>query len=324
MPKEDKVVEGTAQHQLIVGEAQKRGFEVEEKACSEGKRLTILKKGNHQEKIYSGIPESWVNDNTAEICDQKQLTKQLFQEIEIPTPISFRFQLAEDLDEEVFRTGKNYICKPEVGTNGKGVEFDIKNLDLVKGYLQRNSAIADTFLLEEFVSGEDLRLQIIGRKIVAACVRKPASVIGDGQYTLSKLIEKRQAEVQAQNPANRLEIDEQSKELIRLSNYSFADVIPENTEIRLKKIANMGQGAKAIDVTDEIDPALQHWVNRISTALQAPYFALDIISNDPSNEKECVALELNLRAEWMHHTFSEKRTHDLAKTVIDELFGPEK
>jgi cyanophycin synthetase len=32
-------------------------------------------------------------------------------------------------------------------------------------------------------------------------------------------------------------------------------------------------------------------------------------------------LELNARPEWLHHTFSERRTHDVAALILESLFG---
>jgi len=213
------------------------------------------------------------------------------------------------------------VLKPAVGTNGVGVDTKIFGAEDFRKY-GISSNQAGPFLLEEFVGGDDLRLQIIGGKIVAACIREPAFVKGDGESTLLELIEQRRKEVHVQNPANRLDIDEQTQALIKEQEVRLDSVIEKNIKVRLKEIANMGQGARAFDVTDKIDPMVKKWVEVISTELQAPYFALDLISGDISNIETYKALELNIRAEWMHHTFSEGRTHDLAKVVIDELFSP--
>lgn len=85
----------------------------------------------------------------------------------------------------------------------------------------------------------------------------------------------------------------------------------------------MAQGGHAIDVTDELAPEFSDWIKAIAKALNSSYFALDVMCSDHKIllEGSPKALEINIRAEWMHHTFSEVRTHDLAKTVVNALFG---
>ena len=87
----------------------------------------------------------------------------------------------------------------------------------------------------------------------------------------------------------------------------------------------MAQGGHAIDVTDEIAPGFSSWIEAIALELHSSYFALDVMCNDHKSlmEGSAKALEINIRAEWMHHTFSERRTHDLAKKIVSALFGGE-
>ena len=44
-------------------------------------------------------------------------------------------------------------------------------------------------LLESFHAGSDLRVLVIGYEVVAAAIRHPAQVIGDGKHSVRQLIE---------------------------------------------------------------------------------------------------------------------------------------
>ncbi len=312
--------EGSAQHELIVREARTRGIDLVEVEMDDGLRGALLTLGDIEELVVQGIPRRWINEKAVRYCDHKQLTKELFSEVNIPFPFSIRFERVEDLNPEIFDGNRTFICKPEVGTNGKGVTFDVQSMDDVRAYYNTIGA-GKVSLLEEFVEGHDLRVQVIGRRSVAACVRKPAFVVGNGIDTLENLIAMRQEEINRQNPSNQLIVDEQTMDLISAAGFTRSSVIPKDVSVQLKRIANIGQGGIAEDCTDRIDPRLQDWVTALSEALQTPYFAVDIITNDISDLTAYTALELNLQAEWMHHTFSQGRTHDLAKLVVDELFG---
>ena len=85
----------------------------------------------------------------------------------------------------------------------------------------------------------------------------------------------------------------------------------------------MSQGAVAIDRMEELPAQYQQWVSSISRYLHVGYFAVDFIVNNLSGDpkSEAVLLEINAKPEWVHHTFSERRQHNIAGMVLDELFG---
>ena len=147
------------------------------------------------------------------------------------------------------------------------------------------------------------------------------TLLGTAKNSLEELIIQRRNVVISQNPANGLVIDAISAQLIREQGVTLTSIIPLGQVIRLKNIANMAQGAHVIDVTDEIDPIIYSWVNALVVELGSGHFALDLMSSDHKKyvEGNTFALEINARAEWMHHTFSERRTHNLASVVLDEL-----
>ena len=91
----------------------------------------------------------------------------------------------------------------------------------------------------------------------------------------------------------------------------------------LKELANMAQGAIAIDKTADFHPDFQKWIDKIVDYFGTPYFAIDIIAEDltKSPDQKAWALEINARPEWMHHTFSRVKTHDMGRIVLESLFG---
>ena len=84
----------------------------------------------------------------------------------------------------------------------------------------------------------------------------------------------------------------------------------------------MSHGAVATDITDQLHPLYHQWIDQIVEYFNVPYFAIDFIAPDPSSEpsKNAVVLEINAQPEWLHHTFSEVRKHDIAAVILDCLF----
>ncbi len=316
--------EGDLQHELVLAAARERGVEIADVSAEMGCRAAVLEHKGQVELLVKGVMASAMTLKTKHLCDFKELTKRVFRALRIPCPRGVLFSSPDDpAVAEFLVDGPTCVCKPQVAANGLGVEMGITSVEQVRAYWDRCGHLDCAFLLEEQLDGVDLRIQVIGGRIAAACVRVPAHVVGDGEHTLAQLIERRREVMREQNPANRLELDHASHALLEAQGVTLDSVPAEGREVRLKRVANIGQGGHAIDVSDEIHPHYRDWVARVVTFCDASYFALDVVCRDYTEDPEtqAVALELNALAEWAHHTFSERRTHDLGRLVIDAAFG---
>ena len=312
------------QHRQLIERAKSLGIKVKDISNIMDTTFSVLEHHGVSELVREGVPTSWINVRSQFYCDNKQLTKLAYEILQIPHPKSVTFQQANEAAlSRFFQKGQVYVCKPLDGTNGVGVITDIKSLDEVKSYYESHKALATTFILEEQIGGDDLRIHVLGGKIVAACIREPAFVVGNGTDSLEILIEKRREEMHTQNPSNFLEIDKATLDLLNQQNINLSDIPTANRKIQLKIISNMAQGGVATDVTDKIHPLYHEWVSALVKYLKTDYFGLDLmtknyIENPIENTK---VLEINARADWLHHTFSEHRTHDIAGMILKELFG---
>lgn len=313
------------QHQKILAAAQKLGIAVKDVSDSMGKDAAVLEINGQSELLVRGTPSSVISVRSQYYCDNKALTKEAFSHLGIPAPKSVLFKNPDDPQLlDFFKQGNTYVCKPPDGTNGVGVEMNITTLKAVSDYLKKYKSQDNTvFMIEEQVPGEDLRVQVIGGKIVAVCTREPAHVIGDGKTSLEKLILNLQKKVRAQNPANDLVVDKTTNDLIADQHLVMTDIPEAGRTVVLKELANMAQGALAIDKTDAFHPGFQLWIDKLVDYLGTPYFAIDIIAKDlgAPPESGAYALEINARPEWLHHTFSEVRTHDLPTIVLNSIFS---
>ena len=290
-------------------------------------------KGQQKALVFDGRGYPSLSAEADLICNNKHITKAFFNVCNIPCPQSQVFQIvigqpleSTDLASLIgdnFVAGQSYVCKPLFGTDGHAVGMNLKSLDEIRLHLNDYLEAYEVWLLEEQVKGEDLRIQVIGGKIAAACVRIPARVIGNGQDSLSELIERHNEKIQQQNPYNKLEIDAATKELMEAQHVKLDSVIKKGLEIQLKYVSNMGQGGLAIDITDELHPLYHDWAAALSQAIGIRTFAFDLMSEGPSWDPNVYAnaIELNPRAQWLHHTFSERKQHDIPKLILEDLFS---
>lgn len=280
-----------------------------------GGRVATVLRG----RVYPGL--SAVTDH---LCADKQLTRQALSEAGIPFAESCVFSDPDDpAIDAVWPLAATWVCKPVRGTEGEGVGLGIRSRFDLRAHWSRWRGRHQRFLLERQVPGVDVRIQALGGAIVAAVERRPASVVGDGLRSVRQLAAARDAEVRRLNPANRLHLDATSLRLLRDQGLAPEQVPDEGREVQLSDMANMSLGATAVDVTDALHPRWHDWIARAAGRLDLGIFALDAMSTDvAADPAECAfVLEVNARAQWLHHTFSEGRSHDMGALILRELLG---
>ncbi len=289
---------------------------------------TILLSANDRSILFNenGVPLQAISKQAAFIADNKQYCKRIFEQVGIPSPKSLVF---EDYYQEKERLvafmepGRPYVCKPLEGTEGDGVCLDCTTPKRVEAAWLPLKESYQRFMLEEQIQGKDLRLQAVGGKLVAACHRRPATLIGDGKHSVTELLAKEQARIEAQNPSNSLTVDAQVEALVAQQNIQWNDILADGQTLPLRAVANMNKGATAFDITEEIHPDYATWITRIAEQLQQSVFALDVITHDhrqAPTPNTAWALEINGESYWLHHTFSEGRTHNIARLILKDTF----
>lgn len=314
--------------------ASRLGIETEDKSELWRMDAVIYRYQGKEELVIDGRMYSSLGHQQDILIDDKHVTKMILEEMGIPVPNSRVFVVEEDEDDapkdeiesqigDFFKTGQTYVCKPLMGTDGDAVGMHLSSMWAIEEHVNANRDVYATWLLEEQIDGQDLRIQAIGGKLVAACVRKPAFVTGDGVTELDDLIATHNEKIAEQNPHNRLEIDVAARQLMKQQEVFLSSVIEEGRKIVLKQVSNMGQGGVAEDVTDSLHPRYQEWIGKIAGRFNIRTFAFDCISSDPTMDpmENSATLELNAKAQWMHHTFSEVRQHDIPTLILKDLFS---
>jgi len=312
------------QHQQLIEAAKRLRIEV---FLSENPLGLRLKYQDLERSILNGESYDSTSKASEAIMDDKQTTKDLLGELTMPTPKGI--QWGQNEDETIISEYLNkhqeihyWVCKPRIGTEGIGVGIHLRNQEEILKHIQKHHELCEYWIIEEQITGEDLRIQVVGGRIVAACRREPAHVIGNGTSTLSDLISKRQKELKTINPDNHLIIDDESKELIHEQGLELESVPHPNHQVQLKRVANMGQGGHAVDLSDNLHHRYEEWIEKIAEKLNIEIFALDAITTDPSEDplEHTSVLELNARPVWLHHTFSLNKQHDIATMIVKSLF----
>ncbi|HSK56386.1 MAG TPA: hypothetical protein VK908_14100, partial [Jiangellales bacterium] len=170
-------------------------------------------------------------------------------------------------------------------------------------------------LLEECVEGEDLRVVVIDHQVVAAAVRQPATVVGTGRHTVRALIEAQSRRRSAATGGeSSIPLDDSTAETVRAAGYGMEDVLPEGTELRVRRTANLHTGGTIHDVTARLHPRLADAAVTASRAIDIPVTGLDLLVPDVAGP-DYVVIEANERPGLANH-----EPQPTAQAFVDLLF----
>lgn len=170
-------------------------------------------------------------------------------------------------------------------------------------------------LLESFHSGQDLRILVIGFEVVAAALRHPAEVIGDGRTSIRALIEAQSRRRQAASGGeSRIPLDAEIERVLRQAGYDHDSVLPEGQHLAVRRTANLHTGGCLEDVTEQLHPALAEAAVRAARALDIPVVGLDLLV-EAVDRPDYVIIEANERAGLANH-----EPQPTAARFVDLLF----
>lgn len=296
---------------LIVDEARRRGIDVEVTDADGGFfRLTYGGRSIHCRESLSELTSAVAMS----LCDDKAATRRAVARAGVRVPDAIEFDTHDHLASFLSRHGAVAV-KPARGEQGRGVAVGLETVDEAMAAVERARAHCDRVLVEQCVTGEDLRLIVIGYKLVAAAVRRPARVIGDGASTIRELIERQsRRRAAATGGESRIPLDAETERCVAKAGHALDDVLPSGTEINVRKAANLHTGGTIHDVTAEVHTSLVDAAVRAARALDVPVTGIDFMVRSP-REPHYWFIEANERPGLANH-----EPQPTAERFIDLLF----
>ncbi len=296
---------------LIVDEARRRGIAVEVIDAEGGFfRLTL---GGRTIRCRESLSE-FTSGVAVSICDDKAVTRRTVQRAGVLVPEQIEFGSREDLAEFLARH-RQVVVKPARGEQGRGVSVGLEDLDQAMAAVEQARESSTRVLVEQCVQGEDLRLVVIDFKVVAAALRRPARVIGDGRSTVRELIASQsRRRAAATGGESKIPLDTETVRCVARAGYSLDDVPPQGAEFAVRRTANLHTGGTIHDVTDEVHPALIEAAVKAARTIDIPVVGIDFIVRSPRTAHYAF-IEANERPGLANH-----EPQPTAERFIDLLF----
>ena len=296
---------------ILVEEAYKRGIDVQIDDAAAG--LFTLSHGGRRIRCRESLSDL-TSAISMSLCQDKRLTHSVLSNAGLNMPTQ---QLAGTADDNLafLEQHMRVVVKPVDGEQGNGVAVDLDSIEQVQQAIEAARAFDSRVLLESFHEGLDLRIVVIGFEVVAAALRRPAQVMGDGLHSVHQLIEAQSRRRQAATEGeSRIPLDAETLRSVRAAGYEYDSIVPAGQLLAVRRTANLHTGGCLEDVTDMLHPALADAAVRAARALDIPVVGLDLMV-PAADQPEYVFIEANERAGLANH-----EPQPTAERFIDLLF----
>ena len=296
---------------LLVDEARRRGIQVEIIDAARGYFALTL--GGRRIVCRESLTEL-TSAIAMSRCQDKRVTCDLLASTGLRVPAQ-RDAASPEANAAFLAEHGALVVKPVEGEQGKGISVNLVTADEIEGAVERARQYCDRVILEQYCAGQDLRIVVIDYQVVAAAVRRPPEVVGDGRSTVLALIEKQSRRRQAATDGeSSIPVDDETHRCVRANGFELDSVPANGTRIAVRNTANLHTGGTIHDVTETLHPVLRAAAEQAARVLDIPVTGLDFLVPEVDGP-DYVIIEANERPGLANH-----EPQPTAERFIDLLF----
>ena len=283
--------------------------------------------GAHQRRIRASIAGT-TSYLGVEIAGNKRETKHLLRQAGIPVPEGTTVKSKLELPAALARVGFPAVIKPLDGHQGKGITVGVRTESEALEALELAQLFSAEAIVEQYVEGQDYRLLVVNGKLVAAALRKPAAVTGDGRLTIRELVGQVNADPRRGaghgSSLTAIRLDDLTEALLAEKGLSPDSVLPAGSQVLLKKTANLSTGGTATDVSGEVHPDNVLLAERVARIVGLDICGIDVMAPSlatPVATHGGAVIEVNAAPGLrMHLSPSQGQPRNVAAPIVDMLF----
>ena len=289
--------------------------------------LCQLGYGVNQKRIQATVTSQTSNIGV-DIAGDKEDTKYLLEQAEVPVPKGDIIRRESSLKDAVDYIGFPLVVKPISGNHGRGITTNVLNWDDALVAFAAAKKVSGSVIIEKFITGDDYRLLVIDYKLIAAAKRTPAHVIGDGKSTVQELVDEVNKDPRRgyghEEVLTMIDVNDLTLGILQEAGKSTESVLEKGEILMLKDTANLSTGGTAEDVTDMVHPYNIFMAERIARIVGLDICGIDIMTTDigqPLPETGGAVLEVNAGPGFrMHLAPAGGLPRNVAGHVIDMLY----
>jgi cyanophycin synthetase len=287
----------------------------------------MLGYGSKQRRIWAAETDR-TSAIAESIAQDKELTKSLLRAVGVPVPEGRPVDSAEEAWTAAQEIGVPVVVKPRKGNQGRGVSVRLTTREAVMAAYEIAVAQDGEVMVERQVEGCDFRLLVIGGRLIAAARRECPTVIGDGQHSITQLVElenqdPRRGEDHATS-LSKMRLDAIGREMLTEQGLTV-DTIPAKGQIVvLRRNANLSTGGNAVDVTDDVHPLVAERAIDAAAMVGLDVAGIDVITSridQPLDVTRGAIVEVNAAPGLrMHIEPSHGTPRPVGEAMINSIF----
>ena len=289
--------------------------------------LVQLGYGINQRRIWTAETDQ-TSAIAEEIASDKDLTKALLKSCGVPVPEGQLVRSAEQAWDAAQDIGVPVVLKPYDGNHGRGVSLNLcTQSDVEAAYaLAHRKGNGSAVIVEKFIPGNEHRMLVVGKSVVAAARGEALSVVGNGVDNIDQLTDDQinsdpRRGSGEDSPLNAMLPSKSGEIILELER---AGLTPESIPSKDQKVLIQRNGNVAFDVTDLLHPSVA-----AAAALAARVVGLDIAGVDmvledvtkPMQSQRAAVIEVNASPGLLAHIKPANGVgRPVGKAIIEHLF----
>ena len=292
--------------------------------------LVQLGHGARQRRIWTAETDQ-TSAIAEEIASDKDLTKSLLQSCGVPVPDGRIVKTADEAWDAAQDIGLPVALKPYDGNHGRGVSLDLSSRpDIEAAFNLAQRKGSGSVIVEQFIPGNEHRLLIVGKRVVAAARGEAAWVVGDGQSSIIELVDsqintdpRRGSGEDA--PLNALAPEKGAEIILELERQGLTaySVPAPGARVLIQRNGNV-----AFDVTDHVHPTVAAAATLAARVVGLDIAGVDLVLEDisrPLSEQRGAVIEVNASPGLLAHLKpADGQPRPIGKAIIEHLFDADK
>lgn len=260
--------------------------------------------------------------------DNKDYFRQLLLKNNWPVATGGSFFSIEKAYELGRKIGFPLVVKPNDSSLSRHAFFNLNDWETFKTALKSAKEISAKVIVERYVPGNVYRATVVDGQLIACAKRMPATIIGNGEATIEKLIsdynnhpwrlpmDRRDATL------HQIALSDDLKKYLASINCSLETILPRGEKLILAQKITLGAGSEIINVTEQLHPQTKQLCESIAKELSFAVAGLDFICEDEGlsfKNQPFVFLENNtLPYIDMHHFPSQGGSINVAEKIWEQ------
>lgn len=289
--------------------------------------LVQLGYGKNQVRFRATMTDK-TSSIAVDLASNKDETKKMLEAAAIPVAKGYCISEIEEVATVIEKIGFPLVFKPLDGNHGKGASINVKTATEAIAAFEHAKKYSRNIIAEKFITGFDYRILVINHRFIAAALREPAHIIGDGVSSILQLIDIENTDPRRgyghENVLTEITIDRETYEELEKQHFTLESVLSIDQKCYLKGTANLSTGGTSTDITDIVHPSNIFIFERISRIIGLDICGVDIVAtnlNEPLEVTGGVVLEVNAAPGFrMHLAPANGLARNVAAPVLDMLY----